>query len=42
MPDTVWAAVSPASAAGPAVLPAQVTNNTGRGEAVYLYVLAQI
>ncbi|MEV4344958.1 beta-1,3-glucanase family protein [Actinoplanes sp. NPDC049596] len=33
--------VSPpaASAVGPAVLPVTVTNNTGRGDAVYLYVI---
>src|SRR4051812_49886468 len=30
---------SPAQAIGPAVLPVTVTNNTGRGDAVYLYVI---
>jgi Beta-1,3-glucanase/Ricin-type beta-trefoil lectin domain len=36
----VYAAVGPASAAtGPAILPFTVANNTGRGDAVYLYVL---
>ncbi len=36
----IGAAILPASAAtGPAVLPVQVTNQTGRGEPVYLYVL---
>ena len=36
----VYAATVPASAAtGPAVLPMSVTNSTGRGDAVYLYVI---
>ena len=40
VPAAVWAAVSPASAGtGPAVLPVRVTNDTGRGEQVYLYVI---
>ncbi|MEV6631450.1 beta-1,3-glucanase family protein [Actinoplanes sp. NPDC051470] len=30
---------TPAQAIGPAVLPVSVTNNTGRGEAVYLYTI---
>jgi hypothetical protein len=33
------AATSPAQAIGPNLLPFTVTNNTGRGDAVYLYVL---
>ncbi|MFI7602828.1 beta-1,3-glucanase family protein [Actinoplanes sp. NPDC049681] len=33
------AAATPAQAVGPALLPVTVTNNTGRGEAVYLYVI---
>ena len=36
----IYAATLPASAAtGPAVLPMSVTNSTGRGDAVYLYVI---
>ena len=30
---------TPAQAIGPAILPVSVTNNTGRGEAVYLYTI---
>ena len=33
------AAVAPAQAAPPSLLPLNVTNNSGRGDAVYLYVL---
>jgi hypothetical protein len=33
------AVASPAQAVGPSVLPVSVTNNTGRGEATYLYVI---
>ncbi len=36
---TLVAAGSPASAAGPSLLPLTFTNNTGRGDAVYLYVI---
>jgi hypothetical protein len=32
-------AATPAQAIGPALLPVTVTNNTGRGDAVYLYVI---
>ena len=32
-------AATPAQAIGPARLPVTVTNNSGRGEAVYLYVI---
>ncbi|MFI5494296.1 beta-1,3-glucanase family protein [Actinoplanes sp. NPDC051859] len=32
-------AAAPAQAVGPALLPVTVTNNTGRGEAVHLYVI---
>jgi hypothetical protein len=35
----VVAVASPAQAIGPAVLPVTVTNSTGRGDAVYLYVI---
>jgi hypothetical protein len=36
----VWAAVGPASAGvGPSLLPLTITNQTGRGDAVYLYVI---
>ncbi len=35
----VAAVASPAHAIGPALLPVTVTNNTGRGEAVHLYVI---
>jgi hypothetical protein len=35
----VVAVASPAQAIGPALLPVTVTNNTGRGDAVYLYVI---
>lgn len=35
----VGAAAPPAHAVGPDLLPMTVTNNTGRGDAVYLYVL---
>jgi hypothetical protein len=35
----IYASTMPASAAGPAILPFTVANNTGRGDAVYLYVL---
>ena len=31
----------PAQAIGPSLLPVTITNNTGRGEAVYLYILGQ-
>ncbi|GLY98266.1 beta-1,3-glucanase family protein [Actinoplanes sp. NBRC 103695] len=33
------AVATPAQAIGPAILPVTVTNNTGRGEAVYLYTI---
>jgi hypothetical protein len=39
IPATVLAAAPPAGAVGPALLPVTVANNTGRGEAVYLYVI---
>ncbi|WP_033343277.1 beta-1,3-glucanase family protein [Catenuloplanes japonicus] len=39
VPLIVTAAVQPAEAVGPALLPVTVTNNTGRGEATYLYVI---
>jgi glycosyl hydrolase family 64 (putative beta-1,3-glucanase)/ricin-type beta-trefoil lectin protein len=35
----ITAVASPAQAVGPNLLPVTVTNNTGRGEAVYLYVI---
>ncbi|MGK5675374.1 glycoside hydrolase family 64 protein [Micromonospora sp. URMC 106] len=35
----VTAVASPAQAVGPALLPVTVANNTGRGEAVHLYVI---
>ncbi|WP_229068616.1 beta-1,3-glucanase family protein [Actinoplanes sp. DH11] len=35
----VVAVTTPAAAASPAVLPVTVTNNTGRGDAVFLYVI---
>jgi len=36
----IWVAMMPASAAvGPTLLPVTVTNHTGRGDTVYLYVL---
>ncbi|UOZ03050.1 beta-1,3-glucanase family protein [Amycolatopsis sp. WQ 127309] len=35
----VWGGATPAAASGPALLPLSITNNTGRGDAVYLYVL---
>ncbi|NJP33552.1 beta-1,3-glucanase family protein [Micromonospora thermarum] len=35
----VTVAASPAQAVGPALLPVTVTNSTGRGEAVHLYVI---
>ena len=38
IPATV-AVATPAQAIGPAILPVTVTNNTGRGEAVYLYTI---
>ncbi|WP_067494537.1 beta-1,3-glucanase family protein [Actinoplanes sp. TFC3] len=39
VPAAVAAVASPAQAVGPAVLPVTITNNTGRGEAVYVYVI---
>jgi hypothetical protein len=39
VPVAVSAMASPAHAIGPNLLPFTVTNNTGRGDAVYLYVL---
>ncbi|AGL13921.1 glycoside hydrolase family 64 protein [Actinoplanes sp. N902-109] len=39
IPVAVSAAAHPAEAIGPALLPVTVTNNTGRGEATYLYVI---
>ncbi|GAA2566850.1 hypothetical protein GCM10010435_45420 [Winogradskya consettensis] len=39
VPAAVTALSSPAQAIGPALLPVTVTNNTGRGEATYLYVI---
>ncbi|WP_307872885.1 beta-1,3-glucanase family protein [Paractinoplanes ovalisporus] len=39
LPVGVAVAAQPAGAIGPAILPVTVTNNTGRGEAVYLYVI---
>jgi hypothetical protein len=41
VPIALTAAQSPAAAIGPDLLPVTVTNNTGRGEAVYLYILGQ-
>jgi Beta-1,3-glucanase len=38
-PAVVVASASPGQAIGPDLLPVTVTNNTGRGEAVYLYIL---
>ncbi|MGK5684337.1 beta-1,3-glucanase family protein [Actinoplanes sp. URMC 104] len=38
----VAAVTIPASAASPAVLPLTVTNNTGRGDAVFLYVIGTL
>ncbi|MEV7044753.1 beta-1,3-glucanase family protein [Amycolatopsis sp. NPDC051061] len=34
-----WGGAAPAAAAGPALLPLSITNNTGRADAVHLYVL---
>jgi Beta-1,3-glucanase/Ricin-type beta-trefoil lectin domain len=39
VPVAVSAAAAPAQAAGPALLPVTITNNTGRGDAVYVYVI---
>ncbi len=39
VPVAITAATPPAQAIGPNLLPFKVTNNTGRGDAVYLYVL---
>ncbi|GID95529.1 beta-1,3-glucanase family protein [Amorphoplanes digitatis] len=39
VPVAAVSAAAPAQAIGPAVLPVTVTNNTGRGDAVYLYVI---
>ncbi|GAA2492269.1 hypothetical protein Ahu01nite_027090 [Winogradskya humida] len=39
IPAAVTALSSPAQAIGPALLPVTVTNNTGRGDAVYVYVI---
>ncbi|WP_155391650.1 beta-1,3-glucanase family protein [Catellatospora paridis] len=39
VPLAVAATASPAQAIGPDPLPVTVTNNTGRGDAVYLYVI---
>jgi hypothetical protein len=39
LPTSVSATMLPAAAAGPDLLPLNVTNNTGRGDAVYLYVI---
>ena len=41
VPLALTAAASPAQAIGPALLPVTVTNNTGRGDAVYLYVIGK-
>ncbi len=38
VPLAVVGCAAPAQAIGPALLPVTVTNNTGRGDAVYLYV----
>ena len=35
----VWGGATPAAASGPALLPLSITNNSGRADAVYLYVL---
>lgn len=39
VPTAAVAAATPAQAIGPAVLPVTITNNTGRGDAVYVYVI---
>ena len=39
VPLAAAAPAAPAQAIGPALLPVTVTNNSGRGEAVYLYVI---
>ncbi|MBB5867607.1 hypothetical protein F4553_000986 [Allocatelliglobosispora scoriae] len=39
VPMAIAAAATPAHAIGPALLPVTVTNSTGRGDAVYLYVI---
>ena len=39
LPGAVIAIAPPAEAVGPAILPVTVTNSTGRGDAVYLYVI---
>ena len=39
MSSALWAGVSRAAAAGPTLLPLTVSNDTGRGDPVYLYVL---
>jgi hypothetical protein len=39
VPLSAAVAASPAEAVGPSLLPVNVTNNTGRGDAVYLYVI---
>lgn len=36
---TLWGGAAPAAASGPALLPLSITNNTGRADAVHLYVL---
>jgi hypothetical protein len=41
IPVALAATSSPAVAIGPALLPVTVTNNTGRSDAVYLYILGQ-
>ena len=39
VPLTAAITAAPAAAAGPAILPVTFTNNTGRGEAVYIYTI---
>jgi hypothetical protein len=41
VPIALTAAQTPAAAIGPDLLPVTITNNTGRGEAVHLYILGQ-
>jgi hypothetical protein len=41
VPLAIAAATIPANAIGPDLLPVTVTNSSGRGEAVYLYILGQ-
>jgi hypothetical protein len=40
-PVTIAASAGPAQAIGPDLLPVTVTNNTGRSEAVHLYIIGQ-